>query len=271
LSGTNSDSFVLSTSSIGSIDVNGSDSFTVVPNLGLAAGAYGATVTVSGESNIAAVSFDVSFTVTTGTGSTPPPIPIPPPPVPPVPDLPFLDIAGHWAEADGSIAFVYERDLMRGTSATTFAPNATLTRAMLVTILYRMEGEPEITFSQVFTDVASGKWYSDAMVWAAQSGLVQGIGNDYFAPETAVSREQIAVFLYRYAAFKGYYDAAPSLALETIFSDYHMVSSWAEEAMAWAVENRLIIGSGGKCMPLNAATRAECAALLSRFISHYAG
>jgi len=271
LSGTNSGSFTLSTSSIGSIDVNGSDSFTVVPNLGLAAGAYGATVTVSGESNIAAVSFDVSFTVTTGTGSTPPPIPIPPPPVPPVPDLPFLDIAGHWAEADGSIAFVYERDLMRGTSATTFAPNATLTRAMLVTILYRMEGEPEITFSQVFTDVASGKWYSDAMVWAAQSGLVQGIGNDYFAPETAVSREQIAVFLYRYAAFKGYYDAAPSLALETIFSDYHMVSSWAEEAMAWAVENRLIIGSGGKCMPLNAATRAECAALLSRFISHYAG
>jgi len=280
LSGTNSDSFTLSASSIGSIAVSGSDSFTVVPNTGLAVGAYTATVTVSGGSNITAVSFDVSFTVTAGTGSTPPstptptptptpPIPPPTPPVPPVPALPFFDIAGHWAEADGSIAFVYERGLMQGTSATTFAPNATLTRAMFVTILYRMEGEPEVAFRQVFTDVANGQWYSEAVVWATQNGIVQGLGNGGFAPETAVSREQIAVLLYRYAAFKGYDDTAPSFALESIFSDYHLVSNWAEEAMAWAVTNRFIIGSDGKCMPLNAATRAECAALLSRFIGHY--
>jgi len=262
LSGTNSSSFTLSTSSIGSIGVSGSDSFTIVPNIGLAAGVYGATVTVSGGSNIAAISFDVSVTVTAGTE---------PPPPPPEPSLPFLDIAGHWAETDGSIAFVYERGLMRGISATMFAPNATLTRAMFVTILYRMEGEPEVAFHQVFTDVTSGQWYSEAVAWATQSGLVQGIGNNRFAPETAVSREQIAVFLYRYAAFKGYHNIAPGLALETIFSDYYMVSSWAEEAMAWAVADKFIIGFDGKCMPIDAATRAECAALLSRFIRYYTG
>ena len=264
LSGTNADSFTLSTSTIGSIAVSGNDSFTVAPNTGLAVGVYQATVTVSGGSNITAVSFNISFTVEAAT-------PTPPPTPPPVPVLPFRDIAGHWAEADGSIAFVYERGLMRGTSATTFAPNATLTRAMFVTILYRMEGEPAVAFSPVFADVAGGQWYSEAVVWAAQNGIVQGIGNGRFAPEVAVSREEIAVLLYRYAGFKGYSGITPSIALEAIFSDYHLVSTWAEDAMAWAVGNRFIIGSGGKCMPLDAATRAECAALLSRFISHYAG
>ncbi|MCL2568443.1 MAG: S-layer homology domain-containing protein [Oscillospiraceae bacterium] len=278
LSGMNSGSFTLSTSSIGSIAASGSDSFTVAPNTGLAVGTYNATVTVSGGSNITAVSFPVSFTVAAATGPTPPSGPTPPhtptppstPTPPPVPTLPFLDIAGHWAAIDGSIAFVYDRCLMRGTSATTFAPNDSLTRAMFVTILYRMAGEPEVAFNQAFSDIADGQWYSAAVVWAAQNGIVQGVGNGRFAPETAVSREQIAVFLHRYAAFRGYDASIPSLALHTIFSDYHLVSDWAKEAMAWAVENGLIVGFDGKSMPLDAATRAECAVLLRRFIGHYA-
>jgi len=293
LNGTNSGSFTLGTLSIsslslsggdiitlseavtiGSIAVGGTASFTITPISGLAVGVYQATVTLSGGSDITPVSFDISLTVTAGTDPTPPPTSPTPTPTPtptPVPELPFPDVGGHWAEADGSIAFVYERGLMRGTSATTFAPNATLTRAMFVTTLYRMEGEPPVEFSQVFTDVTGGKWYSDAVVWAIQNGIVQGVGKGHFAPEAAVSREQIAVLLYRYAAFKGYDDIASDTALESIFSDYHLVSSWAEEAMAWAVENKFIIGFDGKCMPLDPATRAECAALLSRFISHYAG
>jgi len=160
---------------------------------------------------------------------------------------------------------------MRGTSATTFAPNGTLTRAMFLTILYRMAGEPAVGLSQGFTDVADGQWYSDAVAWAIQNGIVQGLGNNRFAPETAISREQIAVLLYRYAVLMGYPNVMPGQALDTIFSDYYLVSDWAEDAMAWAVANRFIVGFAGKCMPQNEATRAECAALLSRFISHYAG
>jgi len=142
---------------------------------------------------------------------------------------------------------------------------------MFVTILYRMAGEPGVEFNQGFTDVTDGQWYSNAVAWAIQNGIVQGVGNGSFAPETAVSREQIAVFLYRYAALEGYSDFAQNLVLEDVFTDYYLVSDWAKEAMTWAVANRFIVGFAGKCMPGNTATRAECAALLSRFISHYAG
>ena len=171
----------------------------------------------------------------------------------------FSDTKNHWASK--SIAFVTEQGLFSGTSEDKFSPNATMTRGMLVTVLHRLEGTPQGA-TKSFDDVKPDKYYANAVSWAAQNNIVTGMGNG-FQPESNISREQLAVILYRYAApsqVTGSLDKSPDSAA---------VSSWATEAMRWAVGSGLITGdSKGNLNPAGSATRAEVATILERFIAN---
>lgn len=173
------------------------------------------------------------------------------------------DIANHWAR--DAIQWVYAQGLFSGTSDTTFSPNASMTRAMLVTVLYRLAGEPE-SGENYFTDVEDGKWYTDAVAWAAGSGIIQGVGEGLFATEGKISREQLAVMLYRYAESKGLTTAASGDLSR--FRDNDKVSDWAEDAMKWAVSAGIMSGrDNGVLDPGGEATRAEAAAILKNFVA----
>lgn len=170
----------------------------------------------------------------------------------------FTDTAKHWAAS--SIAFVAERGLFTGTSTDKFSPNASMTRGMLVTVLHRHEGTPEAVTPSAFADVIPGKYYATAVSWAASNSIVEGVG-DGFKPDNNISREQLAVILYRYAApgqTEGKLDKFPDKAA---------VSTWAVDAMSWAVESGLIAGDNkGNLNPGGNATRAEVSTILQRFI-----
>ena len=129
---------------------------------------------------------------------------------------------------------------MMGTSDTTFSPDGVATRAMITTILYRLEGCPAVENSGSFTDVAQGAWYSEAVNWAAEKSLVEGYGNGQYRPNGKLTREQIIVILYRYAGYK-MADTTARAELKG-FADAGRVSSWAEEAMQWAVAEGLMTG-----------------------------
>lgn len=180
-------------------------------------------------------------------------------------DLPFRDIRkGAWYY--DSVKYVYENDLMVGASANTFAPQAVLTRAMLVTVLWRMEGSPEAGNSS-FRDAQHGKWYSAAVAWAEEKQIVMGYDAETFAPDDAITREQMVTMLYRYARFSNR-DTSTAAEL-TAFGDGGKTSSWAREAMKWAVGVELIYGVGkGMLSPQGNATRAEFATILMRFIQN---
>lgn len=175
----------------------------------------------------------------------------------------FADVAeGAWYY--DSITYVYQSGMMVGTSGTTFSPDATTTRGMIVTILYRLEGEPDVSGKSTFDDVANGRWYADAVKWAAENEIVGGYGNGKFAPEDPISREQMAAILYRYAAFKGY-DMTKTADLSK-FTDSSKISDWSKAALSWANAEGLINGKGGGILdPLGKATRAEVASILYRF------
>ena len=151
---------------------------------------------------------------------------------------------------------------MNGVASDRFDVNGSLTRAQLVTVLYRIAGEPETKAENPFTDVPAGKWYSNAIVWAAENGIVNGVSATEFAPNNAITREQIAAILYRYAkaepAEEGKLDA---------FSDAANVSNYARQAMNWAVAEGLINGANGKLLPRDTATRAQIAVILTRYLS----
>ncbi|OUO36603.1 S-layer homology domain-containing protein [Flavonifractor sp. An306] len=173
------------------------------------------------------------------------------------PSTGFTDVpADHWA-AD-SIASATSQGLFKGTSGTTFDPSGTMDRAMLVTVLYRMAGSPSAAPSS-FSDVPAGSWYSAAVDWAVEQDITTGIGNSSFAPQAPLTREQIAVFLYRYSGAE-----APADGVLTA-PDADQVSAWAVEAMEWAVAEGLITGTGGRLDPGRTATRAEVATLLVRY------
>ncbi|MDD3169368.1 MAG: 5'-nucleotidase C-terminal domain-containing protein, partial [Eubacteriales bacterium] len=172
----------------------------------------------------------------------------------------FSDTVNHWAS--GAIVFVTERELFSGTSAVKFSPNAAMTRGMLVTVLHRLEKTPQITTPSAFSDVQPDKYYATAVSWAAQNNIVTGMG-DGFRPETNISREQLAAILYRYKAPE---QAAGSL---DNFPDNAEVSSWAADAMRWAVSSGLLAGDNkGNLSPGGNATRAEVATTLQRFIEN---
>ena len=178
--------------------------------------------------------------------------------------LPFTDVAsGDWFY--DSVKDVYQRGLMQGVSAATFAPDQSTTRAMVVTILYRLEGEPGAPRNIAFADVAPGLWYTDAISWAAANGIVEGYSQDAFGPEDLVTREQLAAILYRYAAYKGA-DVSGQADL-TGYTDASAVSDWAREGVSWAVQAGLIQGrSATTLVPAGTSTRAELAAVLARYL-----
>ena len=165
-----------------------------------------------------------------------------------------------------AVQFVHENGIMTGTTATTFAPNATLSRATVATVLYRMAGSPAVTFSPEFSDVAAGRWYTNAVIWAAKNGIVSGIGGGQFAPNADITREQFATMLHRYAAHMDYDMSTGSL---DGFPDAGTVSDWAADAMSWAVHHELIQGDGGRLNPRGTATRAQCATILMRLIETF--
>ena len=160
------------------------------------------------------------------------------------------------------VQYVYDEGLMTGTSATTFEPNTSTTRAMIVAILYRQEGGATAADAG-FTDVAAGDWYADAVNWAASGGIVAGFEDDTFQPNAAITREQMASILYRYAAYKG-----RDVSARTELSGYSDAPSpWAESVMQWAVAEGLLNGvSDNALQPQGQATRAQVAAILQRFL-----
>ena len=173
----------------------------------------------------------------------------------------FSDLdAGAWYHQ--GVDFVLNAGYMRGVSDTRFAPNTGLTRAELVTVLYRMAGEPAVEgLKNPFSDVEKNAWYTDAVIWAAEVGVAKGMSATSFAPNAKVTREQLAVFLYRYA--DGKYTGKNVLS---DFSDAHQVSSWAAEAMNWAVSMDLIQGMAeGVLAPKDGAARAQFATVLMRY------
>ena len=152
---------------------------------------------------------------------------------------------------------------MNGTSATTFEPDSATDRAILVTVLYRREDQPEAGDCP-FTDVRAGEWYTDAITWAAENKIVEGYGDDLFGPEDSITREQFATILYRYAKYKGY-DVTAKADITT-FVDGSDTEAWAADAMAWAVAEKLINGiENNQLDPQGDAIRAQMAAILMRF------
>ncbi len=178
--------------------------------------------------------------------------------------LPFADVSGSdWFYND--VRYVYEKGIMDGTGADRFSPNAPLTRAMIVTILYRMAGSPSVSGSSDFTDVAAGKWFAKAVAWAAANGIVNGYGDSLFGPNDPVTREQLAAILYRYAVYGG----MTAVTLEEnlgSFADTVQLSAYAIQAMNWAVGQGLINGSGSNLVPKAQATRAQVAAIIHRYL-----
>ena len=176
---------------------------------------------------------------------------------------PFTDVKeGEWYYPD--IRYVCSTGLMTGTSATTFSPDMFTTRGMIVTILYRLEGSPAVSGAAPFGDVPTGQYYSEAVAWASANGIVKGYDTGLFGPDDVITREQLAVILYGYARYKGL-DVTVSGDLSG-FADSASVSAWAADGLKWANGQGLINGKNGNLLdPAGTATRAEAAAILSRF------
>ena len=183
----------------------------------------------------------------------------------------FADVAADAWYAD-AVQYVYENGMMSGTSETTFSPDLTTTRGMIVTILYRLEGSPDLSNENLgypYADVDANAYYADAVYWARQNGIVSGMSAEQFAPNNAITREQMAAILYRYAQFKGY-DVSAKADL-SVYTDAAQVSTYATNAMAWANGAQLITGTSQTTLtPAGNATRAQVATILMRFCENIA-
>ncbi len=177
----------------------------------------------------------------------------------------FQDVhTSDWYYDD--VRYVTEHGLMNGVSQTRFAPEETLTRGMIVTILHRMEGKPKAASSGTFTDVPNGQWYTEAVEWAAANGIVNGYGNGKFGPTDPVTREQLAAILYRYTKYKGLDVSVGEDTNILSYTDALTVSEYAIPALQWACSEGLINGANGKLMPADHATRAQVAAIIHRYL-----
>ena len=185
------------------------------------------------------------------------------------PDLPFSDVT----ESDwfyDAVTYAYENGLMDGVGMGLFAPNSETTRVQLVTILHRLAGQPAPSGDSGFSDVKTGTWYTDAVAWAAQNGIVNGVSDTQFAPGDDITREQLAVILYRYATYQGY-DVSQRADLSG-FVDAGTISTYAQEALSWANAQGLVLGfEDDSLRPQGTATRAQIAAVLMRFCETVAG
>lgn len=200
---------------------------------------------------------------------TPTPTPVPTPTPKPDPGIDgFIDVCeANWYY--DSVVFVKECGIMSGLSEEIFGPKEQLSRAQLASILYRITDSPEVAYEKIYSDVSSGSWYSDAVIWASNAGIVSGYKDGTYGPNDVVTREQVATMMYRYAQY---------LALETVpkmtdisdYDDAHKVSSYAERAIQWAVGYGLISGTTDTTIsPKGNTTRAECAAITERFMEAY--
>jgi len=220
----------------------------------LAPGTHYFYVVVSATGGAAAVLADVAVVTVRAEGDGP------------VDGFPFIDVPeGHWAR--GYVEFVWEEGIMNGVSDTLFAPNVTLSRAMAATILWRTAGEPAASGGVGFSDVADGRWYSEAIAWARENGIILGVGGNRFAPGVDVTREELAALMYRYTVFtEGNTDVPDGFDLSH-FQDRDQVSGWAERYMYWANYNGLITGVNSTTLsPQGDATRAQSAAIIYRFV-----
>ena len=164
-----------------------------------------------------------------------------------------------------AVNYVYENGIMAGTSDTTFSPGEVTSRSMLVTILYGMEGKPSVHKESPFTDVANGRWYTDAIVWASENGVVSGYGNGIFGINDKITVEQAAVILARYAGYIGItVQNGDSMAA---FADSGSVSGWVEHDMKWIVSEGIYTGVNGRLNPQSPASRALIAGMLYNFDS----
>lgn len=178
--------------------------------------------------------------------------------------LPFADVADS-AWYHDAVAFVYARGYFSGTGGQTFSPEMTMTRGMLATVLYRLSGESGSDAAIVFQDVPKDAWYAAGVSWASSHHIVEGMGNGLYAPDKDVTREQIVAMLYRYQ--KNYLEEATAGKGDlSAFADSDSISSWARDAMTWAVGEGLVTGrAGGVLDPTGSATRSEVAVMVTRF------
>lgn len=185
----------------------------------------------------------------------------------PTDSLSFTDVKStDWFYS--AVQYVYDNNIMTGTSTTTFAPNDTVERSQVVQMLYNLEGQPAVTGNSGFSDIKSGDWYSKAVIWAERTGVVDGYENNAFRPGKAVSREEFAQMLYNYSKYK-HYDLSAAADLSE-FPDGSSVSNWANSAVAWANGNGLINGhDDGRLDPSGTAIRAQAASILMGFDRKY--
>ena len=167
------------------------------------------------------------------------------------------------------VTYAYEKGIMTGINDTTFAPYESLARAQFAIILHRLNGEPQMEYTDRFHDVGEDLWYTDAILWAADTDVVTGYSNGNFGPADKINREQMATMMYRYAEYKGY-----SLEGGVDYSQYKdaaNVSDFAKEAMSWAVGNGVITGKYDETQldPQGEASRAECAIIMMRFMETF--
>ena len=180
----------------------------------------------------------------------------------------FTDLCGHWAEAD--ISYCVSRKYFVGMSDTEFGPEHTMTRGMFITVLSRMSGEVLDGYESVFNDISDDKYYSEACAWALYKGIIKGDSSGNFYPETNITREQMATFLYKYAVAYGYAEGSQNLNLISSYDDYADVSSGATEPFAWAVKNAIINGRTYETLcPNDTAKRSEVSAIFYRFSSQH--
>ena len=181
-----------------------------------------------------------------------------------------IDVVAAFKDVDkgawyvDAVKYAVKSGLLNGVGNGQFAPNATLTRAMVATVLYRLAGEPEATGSISFADVVKGSWYADAVTWAAGAGIVNGVGDNLFAPNKAITRQEMAAMLGRYAKNVAGKDTTPKGNLDA-YPDKASVSSWAKDALTWCVDNGIINGMNGKLAATSNATRAQFATIIMRF------
>lgn len=168
-----------------------------------------------------------------------------------------------------SVEYVVENGIMAGLTYDSFGPSAMLTRSQLPVLLYRLEGEPEVEYKKTYKDVADGTWYTDAILWASENGIVTGYKNGTYGINDSITREQIAVMMYRYALYKGY--ATDEEAPLCVFKDDEKISDYAWDALSWAVGSELLFGKeGGNVLdPQGVASRSEGAAVFMRFMKYY--
>ena len=173
----------------------------------------------------------------------------------------------HSAWYAESVAYCMHNGIFRGVSGSTFDPEGVLTRGMLVTLLYRLEGSPATTGAHPFTDVKAGAWYADAVAWAYSNGVTDGVTPTSFSPDGKLKREEFATLLYRYTKAVKDQDVSPSFAGIKEYEDFDEISDWALDAMAWANDSGLINGVTATALsPRTGATRAQGAAVMMRFL-----